>query len=41
LHQIYDRVATAKIALAQNANPRLLLESLLLQCLAIYSNFNS
>ena len=38
LHQIYDRVAAAKIALAQNANPRLLLESLLLQCLTIYSS---
>lgn len=38
LHQIYDRVAAAKVGLAQNANPRLLLESLLLQCLAIYSS---
>ncbi|MGB2271827.1 MAG: hypothetical protein ACPH15_02290, partial [Pseudomonadales bacterium] len=41
LHQIYDCVAAAKVALAQNANPRLLLESLLLQCFAIYSKFNS
>ena len=38
LHQIYDRVAAAKVGLAQNANPRLLLESLLLQCLTIYSS---
>ena len=38
LHQIYDRVAAAKVGLAQNANSRLLLESLLLQCLTIYSS---
>lgn len=41
LHQIYNCVAAAKVALAQNANPRLLLESLLLQCFAIANKFNS
>lgn len=41
IHEMYSAIASAKSALTQNANPRLLTESLLLQCLAIYGEFNS
>lgn len=41
LQGMYREVATAKLALAQNAHPKLLLESVLLSCLGIYRKFNS
>jgi hypothetical protein len=41
LQKIYAHLTAAKRVLDQNANPRLLMESLLLQCVVIYHEFNS
>lgn len=41
LQRIYQQLADAKRALSHNANPRLLTEALLLQCVGIHGEFNS
>lgn len=41
LQKLYAHLTTAKRVLDHNANPRLLMESLLLQCVVIYHEFNS
>ncbi len=41
LHQLYLKVAMAKLVLERNANPRLLVEALLVECFEIYTCFDS